>query len=120
MPRVEESLIVVDNPGKLRHVVTIEQPPADRTDSGAVVGDWTTFATIRAQVTPVGGAERLGADAFQSQSHFQVLARWLPGVDATMRLNFNGRLMDISDIDNRKERGRWMVISAVEGRSHGN
>jgi head-tail adaptor len=49
-----------------------------------------------------------------------VTIRYLSGLTTTHRMNFGGRLFDLSNINNVLERGRWMVITATEGASHGN
>lgn len=108
------------DPGELRHSVTFEAPPTTEDATGAPYGNWTPFATTRAKLMPMGGSEQNAADAFQGRAGFLVTIRYLAGLSTMHRMNFGGRLFDLSNINNVLERGRWMVITATEGVSHGN
>jgi len=118
MARFENEFPVFD-PGALRHKLVIEQPGSSQGASGAAINAWATFATVRAKVEPLGGTETLGAGAFNPEASHRITIRYLSGLTPDMRINWNGRYFDIANVNNVLERGRWMVISAREGRSHG-
>lgn len=69
---------------------------------------------------PVGGSEQLAAGIFNPKSMFEVTLRYLPNLLPTHRINWNGRLFEITNVNNVLERNRWITLMATEGRSHGN
>lgn len=115
-----EQFGTLQNPGKLLHTIVIERRVETRTDSGAVVNEWQPYATARALPLAQGGTEQRGVDSFEYRPTYKITSRWIPGIDSTMRVNLNGRVFDILQIDNQRERGRWMDLMVIEGRSHGN
>jgi len=108
------------DPGLLRHEIVIEQPPTERSASGAVTGDWIEVVRLRAKFDkPQEGSERFGASAFGAESISNITTRWREGITKTMRVRFGTRYFDIIDINIHEERNRWMTLVLREGRSHG-
>lgn len=101
--------------GILRHVITIQQATSSISDSGAVTNSWADVCTLRAQVEPQGGSEVLLAGVYTPQATFYVTARFWPGLDTSMRVNFKGRLFNILNIENYQERNIWMSLLVQEG-----
>ncbi len=107
------------DPGRLRHSITIEQPPVTQDSTGGVYGDWTTFRAVKAEVIPAGGSERDMGGGYQAQSGYVITMRYVSGVTTVMRVNFNGKRMNIDNINNVKERNRVLVLTCTEGVTHG-
>ena len=84
--------------GKLRHRVTIETPNKARDPkSGEVLRDaWVEFATVWAEVKPVGAFRREQAEQTAGKVTHEVSIRWLPNLPADFRLNFGGRVLKLT------------------------
>lgn len=102
--------------GKLRHRITIESP-ADT--QGATFGEakltWSTFASVWAAVEPIGGKELLRADHVAGGLTHRVSLRYIAGVTAKMRINFNGRHLNIAAPPiNKDERNIELELLCME------
>ena len=73
----------------------------------------------RAMVEPQGGGEFFGGAVFNPEATHTITIRYWPGLLPSMRVNFQGRLFEIVNINDYEERHIWMKIQAKEGRSHG-
>jgi SPP1 family predicted phage head-tail adaptor len=119
MERVDSFPLI--EPGELRHSITIEQITPTQGQSGGFVNAWSTWAAgVRAKIEPLGGSEMLGGASFHPEATHRVTMRYRAGLTADMRISYNGRYFDILNINNVLERNRFYVITAREGRSHGN
>jgi SPP1 family predicted phage head-tail adaptor len=117
-PKPAQSISI--NPGELRHLISIEQKTETRSPSGAITNDWTEFASVRAKVEPTTGRELFAGMEFAAQSDHIVTIRYLPGLTTAMRINFNGRYLDILNLSDIEERHRVIIMNCLEGRSPGN
>jgi SPP1 family predicted phage head-tail adaptor len=103
--------------GRLRHVVTIEQPPSTPDGSGGVTGSWTPFdSNVPAAVEPVSGSEQFRADQVQFRRTHRVTVRYNPSEVPTtaMRVNFGGRLLYIVAILDPDELNVWLELHVEE------
>jgi SPP1 family predicted phage head-tail adaptor len=82
--------------GDLIHRIVIEQPDSTQ-DALGRSGGWSVFAAdVPAEVQDLAGRETyLAAQRFVSQVSHVVRMRYMPGVSATMRVNWLGRLLVI-------------------------
>jgi len=103
--------------GTLRHRITIERAVPTTSDSGAVSNTWEKVCDLRASIEPTGGTEVLLSGAYVPEGNFLIEARFFPGLNSLMRVNWKsrGRLLNILNINNYQERGIWMTILAQEG-----
>jgi len=108
--------------GKLRHVISIEQPAETKSLSGGITNaPWSTFvAGLRAEIEDLGGSEKSTGDNFTALSTHKITIRYYPGITTKMRVNFKGRYFDILDGNNVENRNRELDLMCREGRSHGN
>lgn len=79
--------------GKLRHSITIQAKSTARDACGGELpASWVTFATVRASVEPLQGREYMSASGERAEATTRFRLRYLPGVTASMRVLFEGRV----------------------------
>jgi len=103
--------------GMLRHKITIEQFATVADGGGGSTITWTATAAntnIWSKVRPASGNERFHAMRTEADTTHVIITRWKTGITPAMRVNFNGRLMQIKSVINVEERDKWMEIRAVE------
>ena len=84
--------------GKLRHIITIQQPGTGRDACGGVLStSWVDFATnVRASVEPLQGREFFASVQQGAELTTRFRLRYLPGVRPDMRIIHQGRIYLIS------------------------
>lgn len=92
--------------GDLWARITVEQPTTSRNDVGETSLAWSTYATVWADVEPLGGreAERY-AETIGLSTH-KVTIRYLDGLTSSMRVIYDGRTLEIGQINERER--RWI------------
>jgi SPP1 family predicted phage head-tail adaptor len=103
--------------GELRHTVTVQA--LTETNTGGYLGQtYATVGTVRAMVQPMSGAERGGADELTGESTHRIIMRredgLTDGLTRRHRLLFEGRALDIVDVQNVIERDHKLVVMAKE------
>lgn len=97
--------------GTLQHRVTIEQKVTGRDpDTGAPITTWETFAERFANVLPVKGREFIAAQAAQAETTVRFVMRYLPGVEATMRVVFRSKTYNITAVLNEGTRDSMLTL----------
>ena len=86
------------NAGELRHQIVIQAPTETQDSLGAVVSTWATFAIVRASVEPLQGREYLALQQVQSEVSVRIKIRYLPGLNARMRVSWNSKIYEIENI----------------------
>lgn len=88
--------------GKLRHRIQLQHFTATRDDWGGEVQAWadafpaiTAQGGIPAEWLPGPGKEYLAADAIRAEVEGRLRIRHLPGVNAQMRVLWDGQLWEI-------------------------
>jgi SPP1 family predicted phage head-tail adaptor len=105
--------------GLLRHLVTIQQLPADpdTNDAGQPVINWTDVATVPASVSPLSGRELFAAQQVNVEATTEIRIRYLEGVDTRMRITFEGlhyNILQILDPDFRHIELRMTCTSGTK------
>ena len=101
--------------GKLRRLVSIEQPIRTADASGEMVATWSVFAAnLYAEVTPLSGNEKLQAQQINASVTNKVTIRYLPGIDPAMRVVYGTRNLQIVNVQNVNERDREIELLVVE------
>ena len=101
--------------GRLRHKIVIEQPTEAQGVSGAVTKTWSTFATTRASVKPLAGAEQMAAKERQAAVTHEIKLRWMSGILTTMRVLYDSRYFYIKSSLNTDERRKEITLMCLEG-----
>ena len=87
------------NPGRLRHRVTIEHKVVTGRDSfGADQFEWQTFCTCYMNITAMQGRELEVAQQRWADARYKCESQFIEGVRHEMRINRNGRYLEIMDV----------------------
>jgi len=86
------------DPGRLRERVTIQQATETRNAMGEVVQSWVTFAERWASVDGLSSREFLLQGQQQSEISHRVRLRYVPGMKATMRFLWRGRVLEMTSL----------------------
>jgi SPP1 family predicted phage head-tail adaptor len=86
------------DPGRLRERVTIQQAAETRNAMGEVVQSWVTFAERWASVDGLSSREFLLQGQQQSEISHRVRLRYVPGMKATMRFLWRGRVLEMTSL----------------------
>lgn len=105
--------------GKLRHQITIKQPPANTSGvyglSPQAVSTFTPFATVFASIEPLSAREMEFARNFAATASHKVTIRYLAGVLPTFIIQFGTRLFSISGPAlNFEERNIYLTLYCTE------
>lgn len=102
--------------GKLRHLVTIEYQRSDQGETGEVHADpkWYRFKIVNAAVVPLTGRELFNAEQVQPDVNTRVEMRYLEGLTSAMRVNYDGRILNIASVIDLEERHREMHLMCIE------
>lgn len=99
-----------------RHRITIEQKSATKDAAGNRVDAWTTFAAnVPARWLAGPGREFMAADAVRAETVGRFVIRYLPGVTADMRVQWDGRMFALTaapQSDDTARRELTMMVSA--------
>lgn len=106
--------------GKLRQRITIEQATETRDAFGATLQSWGTLATVWAEVLPkVGGTgEEFVTDAASERTSqgYTINLRYRSDVTTKMRVNWQGKLLDIESVADPDGRRRALKLECRERR----
>lgn len=95
--------------GKLDRRITIQQlVQGVGVEYGEPTESWADWATVWANVYPANGREFQDAAQMTAEADTQFQIRWVEGLEATMRISYDGRLYDIYRID---EVGRYSRLN---------
>jgi len=103
------------NPGRLDRWITIQQNTTAQDSAGEPIKTWATFATVWAEVVPVGGTEIFQAQQFGAETVVKFRIRYRGDVTRAMRVNYDSDNFDITDVaeDRRYERRQFEIITAT-------
>ena len=99
--------------GTLRHRILIEAPSATEDAGGGRAISWTTFATVWAEIAQTGGRQLVRAGEVEPQTNYRLTIRYIAGVKAGMRANWNGKLIELTGVSDPDGRGRTLVLEGV-------
>jgi len=101
---------------ELQHRITIEsQVTTQDPMTGEIVTTWQTFAQPFAKVEPLVGRELFAAQQVLAAAPVKFTMRYLPDLDASMRIRWQGAPYNITSIANVKGRNRETLIYATAG-----
>jgi SPP1 family predicted phage head-tail adaptor len=101
---------VLRNAGMLQDRSKVRDP-----DTGDQSTVWIDVRKVRFSLEATGGREIEVAGQVRAQSTFQIVMRWIPGVKTTMRILCEGRIFNITNINDVENRHRELDITAIEG-----
>ena len=100
--------------GEFKHRIKIVKPVIQINDNGFEVETYETYKTLWAKVTNLHGKEYFEAATIQKEKTVKFIFRAIAGIDETMKIDFGGKLYDITFIDNIKYENKYMEIKALE------
>ena len=105
--------------GKMRCRITFQTIATVINENGFETKQPQVFATVWAEVSNLHGREYYQAQAVQAENTVKFTIRYLPGLDASMQIFFQGKAYNITSIDNIKFRNKYIEIKALEVESSG-
>lgn len=103
--------------GRLRHKITFQKIVNSVDDFGQpLVGNtgYENFKTVWASITPISGKETFLANKdFATVTH-KIKIRFIPSLNASMQIDYQGRKFKIMNIRNLGEMGKELEILAEE------
>ena len=111
--------------GKLHHRIKIQKRNRTLDMYGQRQDSWEDYLSVRANVRPVSGMEKIASMSVVASLTHTILVRYrnefrFPLKVASMRVLFDERVFDIDSVRNLEERNRWAVLNCVEGSVDGN
>lgn len=107
------------NSGRLNRRITIQQRTAGSDSYGQPVESWIDVVSVWANVRPIKGRELLIAQSMKSEAIVNIDIRYRPGIDASMRINYNGRIFNIQAVIDENERHEILTLQCTEGLNNG-
>jgi SPP1 family predicted phage head-tail adaptor len=108
-------------PGDKRHLITIQKVTITQDEIGNEIKSWSTFAKVSADVKDLSGREYFAAKQSNSESTVKITIRFLPGIDSTMRILYQDRVLQLEapplDPDGRRRDYILMCKDWAEGES---
>ena len=96
--------------GKMRYRVTIQYPSDGVDDYGNAIDSWENLTTVWADIQPVSGREYLTASQATSETQFKIYIRYIPNVNAKMRVIHNEQTFEILAVLGDKRSGMLTIM----------
>lgn len=103
------------NPGSLRHTIVVQRCTKTQDSYGQDVATWSDLITMYAQVRAMAGREMEAANQTVAEARFKIRT-WKPEttINREDRIVWDGRTLDILDVEDPSGVGREIVILARE------
>lgn len=102
------------NPGLFRHRIKLLKMVVTEDEIRQQIEDWQEVRTCWAAIKTVSGREYFAAASVQAERTYRFIIRYTPGIDETMRIDYQGRQFDIQSVLNDDERKKTLTIIATE------
>lgn len=100
---------------RLRHQVTLQSQSTSLDSYGGNVGTWSTVATVRAGIEPIGGTEALRNGQNAGEQMVRVVLRYRAGVTPQMRILWGSTIYTIVAVANRDSANRMLELTCNTG-----
>jgi SPP1 family predicted phage head-tail adaptor len=104
----------LQNAGRYRQPITIQQEAVSINQYGENVGAWTTFAQSRASIMPISGKQFINSESIKSEITHQVHLRYMPNITNNMRIQFGTRIFYIIAVINFQEMNKEIQLMCKE------
>lgn len=106
---------------RLRHRIDIQrQYQSQDSTSGDVEISWEdVYASVPCEVLTGSGRESIDAATKTASTDARILMRWLPNIDESMRVVWEGQAFDISAIAYDRTATRDIRLMCVKGKTDG-
>jgi len=102
------------NPGKLRHLVSIQHHAKSRNEFGEVVESWSEFAKAWAEIKPIKANELFAGGKIQDEATHRCVIRYIGGVLPGMKVRYMDRDFFIVSVRNFFERDEYLELICKE------
>jgi SPP1 family predicted phage head-tail adaptor len=102
--------------GDFRHRITIEEPSLVDDAQGGKITTWSTFTIVSAKIQPMRAQQIFFAQQNQHQVSHKITMRYVSGLQADMRVSYDGRIFHIREIKDLFERKRFHEVTAWENK----
>ena len=102
------------NPGRLRHLISIQYRIKSQNEFGEVVENWMELTKAWAEIKPIKSNEYFAAFKERAEVTHRVVMRYVEGIKPSMRIEAKGRVFEIVGIRNYFERDEYLEIMAKE------
>lgn len=99
--------------GRLDRRITIQRRELATDSFGADVGAWVDVVTTWAGYEPISGAEQFAADQRYAAQLVRFTIRHRAGIEARMRVVYDGQVWDIQDVAERGRRSALLLTCRV-------
>ena len=97
--------------GTLDQRITIQIATTSRGSSGEQIEAWQTWRTVWANVQTTGGSENFYSPQLVAEATHKIKIRYLALIKSTMRVLWQGRILDITYVDpSRQRRGEMFLL----------
>lgn len=100
--------------GTLKESIALQSKTATTGDAWGPGEQWTTYATVRANVQATGGSESTNANEVQATNTYTINIRYRADVLTTHRIVWEGHTLQILSAIDPDGRHRELVITATE------
>jgi SPP1 family predicted phage head-tail adaptor len=100
--------------GEMRHRITIQSVTISTNENGYEVETPEVLKEVWAKVSNLHGKEFFTAKAVQAENTVKFTIRYMSGLDQSMQILFQGKVYNITAIDNIKYRNEYVEIQAKE------
>ena len=100
--------------GRLRHRIIIQSRELVENEINEMVEEWGEGFTVWASVEPVRGNQYYAAKQLDSKVDGVIIMRYRDGIEPTMRILYDDRILNIISILTVKERKRELHIMYAE------
>ena len=97
-----------------RHLVSIEHKTREADDFDGKPEAWEMFAKAWCNIRPLRGDELLQAQQVHEKVTHRVTTVWQDGITSEMRIDLNGRKLNIVSAINQFERYRDLEMMCIE------
>ncbi len=106
---------------RLRHLITIESKATSINAYRENVGAWSTLRQVYAGVEPVSGREFMASSGSQAELQTRFICRHEDVSDVTpqMRITFDGKVYDITEVINERTVNRMVSLIGKAGTNAG-
>lgn len=101
--------------GMLRQRIELQAEQSTPDGSGGLTTEWHTFATVRAHIKALSGAQRLQAERLESVVRYRAVIRFRDDVFANVRVLYNGRAYNVQAVWDIEERRQWLELDLAQG-----
>jgi SPP1 family predicted phage head-tail adaptor len=100
--------------GRMRKRVELQHFSENQNDYGEKIRDYTTYATVWAEIKPLQGKELEHAQQISAETDFRIRIRYHSAVASEHRVVYGERVFEITAVKNIEERNKELILMCKE------